>query len=444
VKLVKAQVKNFRSVEDSGEFDIGQIVCLIGKNEAGKSTLLQALAALNPHPSAPLKLDKERDYPRRHLASYAELHPKDPATVIMTEWEFDDAELATLEEMLGKASVDKRLRVQRRYGEDFTIDATIDTRKIIKHLFAKFGVTGEDAKALAGASTTAQLIDELNALPAPSEPQVNLRAHLLNEGTAILQVHKFVAQRLPRFMYVSSYDRMDGTVQFQQLQELQDQGALDGDEHRGKKLFVEFLRYAGISPADLLRQTTFETNNALLQAASNKITDQILEYWTQSGDLSVEVRVSAGMAGDPTPFQTGNVARARIYNALHRVDTPFSERSSGFVWFFSFLVRFAQVRSESTPVILLLDEPGLTLHGKAQLDLQRFFREKLAPHHQIVFSTHSPFMVPADDLASVRVVEDSIEYRGGRRIPLGTKVVGHTQAKDADALFPLKAVASQP
>lgn len=431
-------------MEDSGEFDIHQIVCLIGKNEAGKSAVLQALAALNPHPSTPLKLDKERDYPRLRLASYAELHPKEPATVITTEWEFSDAELATLEEMLGKASVDRRVRVQRRYGEDFTIDATIDSKKIIKHLFAKFGVTGEDAKALAGAGTTAQLLDELNAVPAPSEAQSNLRAHLQSEGPAIVQVHKLVAQRLPRFMYVSTYDRMDGTVQFQQLQELQEQGALDLEEHRGKKLFVEFLRYAGISPGDLLRETTFEAHNALLQAASNKITDQILEYWTQSADLSVEVRVSAGMAGDPVPFQAGNVARARIYNALHRVDTPFSDRSSGFVWFFSFLVRFAQVMNESTPVILLFDEPGLTLHGKAQLDLQRFFREMLAPHHQIIFSTHSPFMVPADDLGSVRVVQDSVEQRGARRIPLGTKVVGHAQTQDADALFTLQAAGSRP
>lgn len=149
---------------------------LITLVDARQSRLLQALAALNPHQSTSLKLDKERDYPRRHLASYAELHPKEPAAVIMTEWEFDDSELATLEEMLGKASVDKRVRVQRRYGEDFTIDATIDTKKIIKHLFAKFGVTGEDAKALGGAATTAQLIEELNALPTPSEPQANLRA----------------------------------------------------------------------------------------------------------------------------------------------------------------------------------------------------------------------------------------------------------------------------
>ena len=95
-------------------------------------------------------------------------------------------------------------------------------------------------------------------------------------------------------------------------------------------------------------------------------------------------------------------------------------------------------------VILLLDEPGLTLHGKAQLDLQRFFRERLAPHHQIIFSTHSPFMVPANDLVSVRVLQDSVEHRGTRRIPMRTKVVAHTQTQDADALFPLQAAVSHP
>ena len=122
-------------------------------------------------------------------------------------------------------------------------------------------------------------------------------------------------------MYVSSYDRMDGTVQFDQIQQLQSQGLLDKDEHRGKKLFLEFLKYAGVSLEELLKQETFETYNALLQAASNKITDQILEYWTQNPDLSVEVKVAAGMPGDAPPFNAGTVARARIYNSLHRVDT---------------------------------------------------------------------------------------------------------------------------
>ncbi|MCW0218441.1 MAG: AAA family ATPase, partial [Prosthecobacter sp.] len=173
-------------------------------------------------------------------------------------------------------------------------------------------------------------------------------------------------------------------------------------------------------------------------AASNNITDQILEYWTQNPDLSVEVKIDPARPGDKPPLNEGTIGRARIYNALHRVGTPFSERSAGFVWFFSFLVKFAQVKKSGLPVILLLDEPGLTLHGKAQADLLRYFDEKLSPSHQIVYSTHSPFMVAADKLTSARIVEDQVEIKGPRRLPLGTKVLKDVLTTDPDTLFPLQ------
>ena len=80
MRLVSAQVTNFRSVEDSSPFAVGQVTCLVGKNEAGKSAVLMALAALNPHDATPAVLDKERDYPRRSLTRYDELHPNSTTT----------------------------------------------------------------------------------------------------------------------------------------------------------------------------------------------------------------------------------------------------------------------------------------------------------------------------------------------------------------------------
>mgnify|MGYP002039314427 FL=1 len=94
---------------------------------------------------------------------------------------------------------------------------------------------------------------------------------------------------------------------------------------------------------------------------------------------------------------------------------PLSERSAGFVWFFSFLSQFKQMRKRNPGAIILLDEPGLTLHGKAQADLLRYIIERLLPDHQVIYSTHSPFMVPADRLADVRVVEDVVTYDQRRR-----------------------------
>lgn len=440
MKLIKARVANFRSVEDSGTFDIDQVVCLVGKNEAGKSALLQALASLNPHPSTPQTLDKERDYPRRHLASYDERHAGSKAAVaIETEWMLSEDERRKIDERLGQGTVANVIKVRRRYGEAFEHYDSLNYAPAIKHFIMRFELTSEEAATLGEATTTSDLLEKLKALQTPSDAQTKLRTYIEDEGHATSQLQKFLEVMLPRFMYVSSYDRMDGNVQIEDISNLKTQNLLTKEEHRGKGLFLEFLQYAGVSMDALRQQQTFETYNSLLEAASNRITDQILEYWTQNPDLTVNVKVSAGMPGDSQPFNTGTVARARIHNSLHRVETPFSERSAGFVWFFSFLVKFAQVKNESTPVVLLLDEPGLTLHGKAQADLLRFFDEKLAPHHQVIFSTHSPFMVPAGNLASVRVVQDVVELKGVRRVPLGTKVRGDVLTQDPDTLFPLQA-----
>ena len=104
----------------------------------------------------------------------------------------------------------------------------------------------------------------------------------------------------------------------------------------------------------------------------------------------------------------------------------------------SFLVKFAQVKNAGDPVVLLLDEPGLSLHGKAQGDLLRFIDDKLAPFHQVIYSTHSPFMVPADKLQRVRIVEDKIDKTKTRRKSYGTKVSQDVLEVDAETLFPLQ------
>ena len=70
MRLKTIRVTNFRSVDDSEEFDIDRVTCLVGKNEAGKSAILLALAALNPNDATPVSMDRERDYPRRNLVRY--------------------------------------------------------------------------------------------------------------------------------------------------------------------------------------------------------------------------------------------------------------------------------------------------------------------------------------------------------------------------------------
>lgn len=439
--LETVHVTYFRSVEDSGEFVVGPVTCLVGKNEAGKSAILLALAALNPHPLTPAILDRERDYPRRSLTQFDERHPDGKATALKTTWTLSAEDLQAVEDEVGPGVLTSPIvTISRNYGAGIEVDAELNFVAALAHLYDKFNLGESERAVIAGASTTSELINLLPKVESPTTAHNELKAYLAQKGAVTGRVSKLVIERMPKFMYFAAYDRMDGAIQIEQTRQLIDNGKINQDDHRGEKLFAEFLEYAGVSIDEIANVATYETFNAKLQGASNNITDQILEYWTQNPDLSVSVRVEQARPGDPAPFNSGTIARARIDNSLHRVDTPFSERSAGFVWFFSFLVKFARVRSEGTPVVLLLDEPGLTLHGKAQADLLRFFDEKLAPHHQIVYSTHSPFMVPGNDLTSVRVVEDQVDVSpGGRRMPVGTKVRDDVLTRDPDTIFPLQA-----
>ena len=121
MRLAKIHVTNFRSVEDSGEFDVGQVLALVGKNEAGKTAILTALAGLNPHPLTDVSYDIERDYPRRFLNEYKQRHPEENAKVVSTKWTLSNDEKKKIQDEIGDAFQDKPVIIYRRYEDVITL-----------------------------------------------------------------------------------------------------------------------------------------------------------------------------------------------------------------------------------------------------------------------------------------------------------------------------------
>lgn len=445
MELKTIRIQNFRSVEDSGVFTVEHLTCLVGKNEAGKTAILQALAGLNPHPATPFQYEIERDYPKRFLARYSERHTDEQAAVATTTWKIGDAQKAAIAAEFGSAAVTgDTVVVARTFNAKSTHwTVPINDKVAIDHLIAQANFSAPEKSQLGDPSSSAELVAKLQGLAGsnPKHKALHDRLSGYTHSSVAGRVRQILEPHLPQFMYFSNYDRMNAVVH---LPTLNDRGA-DGtlftdDQLRGDRLFWEFLEYSGVSLKDILGATTFESFNARLQGASNVLTEEILEYWTQNQDIEVRVSVAEGRSGDPAPFNAGAVGRARIYNQLHRADTSFSERSAGFTWFFSFLIKFDRVKKEAEgKVFLLLDEPGLTLHGLAQADLLRYFSEKLSPHHQMIYSTHSPFMVPHENLMSSRIVQDLVKVGdNGRRTPTGTQVREDVLNADRDSVFPLQ------
>ena len=108
------------------------------------------------------------------------------------------------------------------------------------------------------------------------------------------------------------------------------------------------------------------------------------------------------------------------------------QRSAGMQYFFSFYIVFLEeAKGAYNNSILLLDEAGLQLHGIAQQKIVKFL-EKLSKENQLLYTTHSPFMIDGDHLESVRVVYENPADGA-------SKVSGDVWPRDRDSLFPLQA-----
>jgi len=441
MKLIKARVQNYRSVEDSEEFEISDLTCLVGKNEAGKTALLNAMRGLNP--SQTFEFDETIDYPRRFSTRFDDRHPDGVAEVIRTWWRLDDVDKTAVEKRFG-AGVLQGDTFQSHFGFRYdenrgSWEIDIDNSKALENMISKHALDATERNVLHGVSDGRAADKALSGLAERSPKQESLLKEIkkCRESSFTKGVIDVLSPRQPKFFFTSHFERMSGMISIEKLQ---------GDKKNdtvsvGDKIFLAFLEYAGTTLEELLDTDRREALKATCEAASNEITEEIFQFWSQNNALEVMIEIDNAKPKDPVPFNTGMVADIRIKNTNHKATLPLSERSAGFVWFFSFLAQFKQLRK--TPgndnAIILLDEPGLTLHGKAQGDLLRYIVERLLPDHQVIFTTHSPFMVPIDRLADVRIVEDVIIEKTGKRPEVkGTKVRSDVLEVNDDTLFPLQ------
>jgi predicted ATP-dependent endonuclease of OLD family len=436
MKLIKAHIKNFRSIEDSDRFEIGDMTCLVGKNEAGKTAILQAFYGINPFAS--FAYDKTRDYPRRYLSRFDDRHPDGKSNVIETHWILSADDLKLIRDIYGLNALDNdEIIISKYIGYDNQHwNISCNDRACIDHLIDEFKLDEIEQNPLKSAKNAKEAISILTELSQRSDKLEKLLSELnsLKDASFHSDMVETLAPKMPKFFYTSHFDRMSGEISINKIQVDIQQKTISGSD----QIFLDFLEYAGTSIDELKGASKHEDLKAKCEGASNEITDEIFQFWSQNEALKVVIDIAEGKVGDKPPFNSGTIVKIRIENINHRVTVPLSERSAGFVWFFSFLSQFKQLKKITGDAIILLDEPGLTLHGKAQSDLLRYIEERLLPEHQVIFTTHSPFMVPAERMADVRIVEDVIKHEGRKATVLGTKVSSDALSVDKDTLFPLQ------
>lgn len=425
MRLAKFEVKNFRSVTDSGPIETEQVTALVGVNESGKTNLLLPLWKLNPAREGEFR--PTSDYPKGNYAAVR----GDPGGFEFVTAEFECAEYAG--DIARISGVDSKyldvVSVTRYFDEKYTIsfpkhkrDVEFPLVEIKKQLEEAreeiLAITPRTKESTIKSEMLRELDDALQSVPerkwhaknleglaaklegAIPNPTAATRSLVprfqqlidgLKEAVSTLnqpapgeipEVTDLIFKQLHRFVYYSNYGNLDSEIYLPHVvQNLKrnDLGAREAAKARTLRVLFNFVT---LQPEEILElgrdfkdpqarvpseqeianiATKKRDRTILLNSAATNLTKKFRDWWKQ-GDYTFEFQAD------------GDHFRIWVSDSKRPEKVELEDRSSGLQWFLSFyLIFLVESSRDHRGAILLLDEPGLSLHPLAQRDLSAFF-----------------------------------------------------------------------
>ena len=419
------RARNYKCIDDTGWVEIDDLTCLIGKNEAGKTVLMEALERLNPA-YGDGEFTPYEDYPRRRWPEYKQRHEDDPDPVVSVRFALADEELTRLRDRGGSAP-DGEVVVTKDYANELHWEFDLDEAAYVDRLVAAHEIDRDDGagEAVANAGSIAELqtaLDDHEAEVSDDDALAALAEDAPASASAAVNAvgNDVLKPALPSFHYVGEYTTLDAEINLDEFAERRDAG----EETASDRVFESLLSVADLDAETLREEEDWRGTVTELEAASSDVTNSVTRYWSQADDIEVHLR-----------GHEENGSRAielRVENPHHGVSVEFDQRSRGFRWFFSTFCTVYDLRSTTDDIVLLLDEPGLHLHPKAKREFLSFLDREIATEDVLVYSTHSPFMIDVDRAHQTKMVhKDPVD---------GTAVITDPGEADDYTRYPLQNV----
>lgn len=486
LKAIRFRVQNFRNIDDSGWIPLDSVTAFVGRNESGKTALLKALHKFNP--ASPSPYNPQREFPRdRYTRDY-----KKGADwpVCSVAFETKETLLEEMEAVLDGVSAPKEVLCTRFYDGslDIRFDPAVQMAPVgSEPLITALTTFASGARRLAAPAQeqeeqTQKLRTDLATWATACQEKLKGHTDLQNkDGISIIssirkesekyanpqaadllealqstldsvledakkkpineQLRDIVQNNIPVFIYFEDYGVLDSAIYLPNF--VRDLG-ITPDDQRIRTVNAMF-KHVGLTAKDIMelgiekahqaqKQNQTPTDEMIAkdqehkEARAIKLNSASLDITKRFNDWYGQRRHTIDYQADGDYF--------RIWVADDRrpgVRIELEGRSKGFQWFFSFYLIFLVESEEGhKDAILLLDEPALHLHPTAQQELIAFF-EKLAEKNQLIYTTHSPFLIDGDNIHRVRPVTEDVSGH--------SCVSVEGWPKDRETIFPLQAAA---
>ena len=420
MRLRKFRVQAFRCIHDSGDIVVGDLAAFVGRNESGKTTILQALSMLDKDETVSeldlcdemterLKSEVrivEGDFELNHDETeiikerFPDLQLK-KLKIFRTnknpeiQYDFDDIKISKEEDKNIEywQNITKQLSnfiesipnyIGKKLDIDFFVDSMLKDKKIIQAELDVF-----NSNVLDIAAEEQQVISEWK------ETYTNIMKNVEKisiDNTKSDALKNFIGDTLhPRFVYFSDYKKILGNInltEFMKKSDDTDSAGIEYVEGFDRAETVRNLLYLAELEIEKLEELKNSPSKLIkfLGAASKNLTQRLNPSW-KGEPIHVELRLN--------PRNILSVVISDVHKDGTITNTGLlNRRAEGFKWTFSFIVNFAAEtqKSELKEAILLLDEPARNLHPTQQMGISDLLKN-LAGSNQVLYATHSPFMI---------------------------------------------------
>ena len=420
MRLRKFRVQAFRCIHDSGDIVVGDLAAFVGRNESGKTTILQALTMLNrdemiseldlcdemtEHLKSEIRIVegdfelnhdeteiiKER-FPSLHLTKlkifrtnknpeiqydFGDTHVNKEEHQNLEHWQNITKQLLSFIESIPNY-------ISKKLDTDFFTGSMPGNKKIIQA-----ELDGFSSNLHTIATEEKQVISEWEETNSKILKNVE---KILIDNTESEALKNFIDDRLhPRFVYFSDYKKILGNINLAEFIKESETEASAGIEYIDgfdRAETVKNLLYLAEFEIEKLEEVKNSPSKLIkfLNIASKKLTERLNPSWKGEA-INVELRLNPG-----------NILSV-VLSDVHKDGTItntglLNRRAEGFKWTFSFIVNFAAEtqKAELKEAILLLDEPARNLHPTQQMGISDLLKN-LAGSNQVLYATHSPFMI---------------------------------------------------
>ena len=391
--LQSAKIENFKSIgkENNVLYVDDKVTALIGKNESGKSNVLEAIGRLgglySPLDGAYLRsLTRGRNEKPKVCLRFV-FTPNDieryPNAAGITTLIYTDAGVDMEGGLTDLISSDEEMKACIELIKS-AVSANI--LKLNNSNIAQFKAAISRIGEISSKISLGIFNDLTNAKAAINTSGLEEKVEYLDAIDTINNHLRAYYNLIPQCYYRIKEESLNDVYTFDEIKKLMET----------ENIFHSLMIVAGVdkdllfnafqAPTDAAKKT-YKTQ---VVTKLNKLADDFNKFYQQE-TIHFEFEIE------------GQTFKFYVYTSGMYMN--FSERSNGLRWYFNLFVDVKAKTAKDRSILFLLDEPGVYLHVNAQKRLIELFEHLCGSSNQVVYTTHSPYMINGDNIFNVRAVE---------------------------------------